>query len=138
MLLPKGYYLSCSVGDQAFLAPTAFNIRSIEAVGKANGLNPIAVNAYVGHYGTFDYQRSRDTAGNTTFYSGFTNVSNFDVGVYMQAAGYSRTASSTIAEGFARLFSSNAGDPLQRLFWNLGYDTASQGKTPACTTEVYY
>ena len=136
--LPKGYYLSCGVDNQAFLAPTQFNIKQIEATGKANGLNPIAVNANVGHYGTFDYQRNRDSAGNTTFYSGFTNVSNFDVGVYMESAGYSRAATSAIANGFALFKSSNFGDQLQALFRNLGYDTAAKGQVPACTIEVYY
>ena len=115
-----------------------FDIHTIEAAGRTNGLNPIAVNANVGHYGTFDYQRSRDAAGNTTFYSGYTNVSNFDVGVYMQSAGYSRTATSAIANGFALFKSSNFGDLLQALFRNLGYDTAAKGSNPTCTIETYY
>jgi RHS repeat-associated protein len=137
LFLPGGFgtYQGCSVGDNSFYAPLSFDIAKIEAAGQANGLNPFALNANVGQYGTFDFQRSRDSAGNTTFYSGFTNVSNFSVGVYLQSAGYSQWAGSAIANGFALLRSSNFGDPNQALYRNLGFDTAAKGQVPACLIE---
>lgn len=130
--LPGDLFQICAVGKASFPAPYTFDMTKIEAAGHANGLNPFAINANVGQYGTFDFQRSRDSAGNTTFYSGFTPVSNFSVGVYMQSAGYSLLATSAIANGFALLRSSNFGDPAQALYRNLGYDTAANGQTPFC------
>ena len=130
--LPGDLFQICAVGKTSFPAPYTFDVTKIEAAGHANGLNPFAINANVGQYGTFDFQRSRDSAGNTTFYSGFTPVSNFNVGVYMQSAGYSRLATSAIANGFALLRSSNVGDPAQAQYRNLGYDTVANGKTPFC------
>lgn len=67
------------------------------------------MNAAVGHYGTFDFQRSRDGAGNTTFYSGYTPVSNFSVGAYLYSAGFSKSVVSFISNTFA-LFKSAVGD----------------------------
>src|SRR4051794_16265940 len=55
----------------------ASTFTKIEAAAKSGGYSPQAMNAAVGHYGTFDFQRVRDSAGNTTFYSGYTPVSNF-------------------------------------------------------------
>ena len=130
--LPGDLYQICAVGRTSFPAPFKFDITKIEAAGQANGLNPFAANANVGQYGTFDFQRSRDSSGNTAFYSGFTPVSNFSVGAYMQSAGYSRLLTSAIANGFALLRSSNFGDPAQALYRNLGYDTAAKGQTPFC------
>ena len=130
--LPKGPYLSCSVGDQSFYAPTQFNIKTIEAAGHAKPYDLVAANAAVGHYGTFDYQRSVDSSGNTTFYKGFTPVSNFDVGAYMQSAKFPQWATSLISNVLAELKSSNAGDPAQGIYRNLGFNTAAAGQVPAC------
>lgn len=130
--LPKRPYLSCSVGGQSFYAPRQFNIKTIEAAGRAKPYDLVAANAAVGHYGTFDYQRSVDSAGSTTFYRGFTPVSNFDVGVYMQSAKFPQWATSLIANIFAAAKSSNAGDPAQGSYRNLGYNTAAAGQVPAC------
>jgi len=130
--LPGDLFQICAVGKTSFPAPYTFDITKIEAAGHINGLNPFAVNANVGQGGTFDFQRSKDSAGNVTFYSGFTPVSNFNVGTYMQSAGYSRGVTSAIANGFALLRSSNFGDPAQAQYRNLGYDTAANGKIPFC------
>lgn len=112
---PGDLYHICAVGKTSFPAPFRFDITKIEAAGHANGLNPFAVNANVGQGGTFDFQRSKDSAGNTTFYSGFTPLSNFSVGVYMQSAGYSRLVTSAIANGFALLRSSTTRRGKNRL-----------------------
>jgi RHS repeat-associated protein len=130
--LPAGARV-CSANENYFFAPPSFDISKIEAAGRAGGLNPVKMNASVGHYGTFDFQRSRDNAGKTTFYAGFTPVSNFAVGVYEQSAGFNRFAASTIANVFAFWKSSNFGDPAQARYRNLGYEAAAKGQTPTCS-----
>jgi hypothetical protein len=137
LFLPAGFgtYQSCSVGNNSFYAPLGFDMATIEAAGRANGLNPFALNASVGQNGTFDFQRSLNSSGNTTFYSGFTNVSNFGVGVYEQSAGFPKWMGNALANGYALFRSSNFGDPNQALYRNLGFDTAAKGQVPACVTE---
>ena len=130
--LPGDLYQICAVGNTSFPAPFKFDITKIEAAGRAGGHSLTAMGNAVGHYGTFDFQRSRDSAGNTTFYSGFTPVSNFAVGAYMQSAGFSHFTTDFIANTFALLKSSNFGDPAQAQFRNLGYDTAAKGQVPFC------
>jgi RHS repeat-associated protein len=44
-----------------FYAPPGFDLNAIVAAGKAGGLNPFTALAAVGHNGTFDFQRSRDS-----------------------------------------------------------------------------
>jgi RHS repeat-associated protein len=122
----------CFDNQNYFYAPPTFDITKIEAAGRAGGWSPQAMNAAVGHYGTFDFQRSRDSAGNTTFYSGYTPVSNFSVGAYVYSAGFSKSVGSFIANTFALFKSSNAGDPAQATYRNLGYDTAARGQVPVC------
>jgi len=83
---------------------------------------------------TFDFQRETSIlTGTTTFYSGYTPVSNMAVGAYMCGAGYSETQMNLIARTFAATMWSNAGDPEQSLYWNLGYDLAAAGWSPSCT-----
>ena len=122
----------CFDNQNSFYAPPTFDIHKIEAAGKAGGWNPQAMNANVGHYGTFDFQRTRDTAGNTTFYSGYTPVSNLSVGAYLYSAGFSKSVASLISNTFALFKSSNAGDPAQATYRNLGFDTAARGQVPVC------
>jgi hypothetical protein len=50
-------------------------------------VNVTAANAAVGQGGTFDFQRSPNSAGDTIFYSGYSNVSNFGVGAYLYGTG---------------------------------------------------
>jgi RHS repeat-associated protein len=130
--LPGDLFQICAAGNTTFPAPFKFDITKIEAAGRAGGYSLTAMGASVGHYGTFDFQRSRDNAGNTTFYSGFTPVSNFAVGAYMQSAGFSRSITDLIANTFALLKSSNFGDPAQAQMRNLGYDTAAKKQVPFC------
>lgn len=114
-----------------FNAPPEFDLNAIVAAGKAGGL--LHADASVGHYGTFDFQRVRDSAGNTIFYSGYTDASNIAVGAYLYGAGYSEEDASTIANTFALWMSSNAGSPQQAVYRNLGYDLAAAGWSPTCT-----
>jgi hypothetical protein len=110
----------CFDNQNYFYAPPTFNINKIEAAGKAGGWSPQAMNAAVGHYGTFDFQRTRDSAGNTTFYSGYTPVSNFAVGTYLYSAGFSKSVGSFIANTFALFKSSNTGDSAQATYPKFG------------------
>jgi RHS repeat-associated protein len=114
-----------------FHAPPGFDLNQIVAAGRAGGLSHAG--SAVGHYGTFDFQRSRDSAGNTTFYSGYTPVSNIAVGAYLYGAGYSRADAILVPNAFAYTMSSNAGDPQQASYWALGYDLAAAGWNPSCT-----
>jgi hypothetical protein len=86
--------------------------------------NLSAMNRAVGHFGTFDYQRV-GTPSSFTFYSGYTAVSNIDVGAYLYGAGFSQSQAATISNTFANLFSNNAGDPNQAIYRNLGYQMAA-------------
>ena len=116
-----------------FYAPPGFNLDQIVAAGKAGGKNPFAALAAVGQYGTFDFQRSRDSAGNTTFYSGYTSVSNVAVGAYLYGAGFSDAQATFISNTYASAKSSNAGASQQAVYRNLGYDLAAAGWNPSCT-----
>jgi hypothetical protein len=107
-------------------------MNSIVKAGKADGWNPVAWNAAVGQYGRFDYQRSSDNAGNTTFYKDYTFVSNFNVGAYLYGVGASKSGASAISNTFAAFRSSNAGAEEQSAFRNLGYDMAASGRAPTC------
>lgn len=51
----------------------------------------------------------------------------FAVGVYLAETGLSYNEAMKIPSLFANLFSSNAGDPAQRKFWDLGWQAAKSG-----------
>lgn len=124
-VLPKNA-LACNAIGQSFYAPPTFNIAKIAAAGSAGGyFNIFAMRAAVAQYGTFDFQRVRDPAGNTTFYTGYTPVSNMAVGAYLYGAGYGLAAAGWLSNLYASLHSSNAGDPHQEQFRDLGYLAAA-------------
>jgi hypothetical protein len=108
-----------------FYAPPGFDLNKIVAAGRSGGL--LGANAAVGQCGTFDFQRVRDNAENTAFYYGYTGVSNIAVGTYLYGPGISEGGASLIANTFALFRSSNAGDPEQAIYRNLGYDLAAAG-----------
>ena len=92
------------------------------------------MNQAVNHYGTYDYQRSRDAARNTTFYSAYTPVSNISVGAYLYGAGYSLSGAISLATTAAYLIdASNAGDPALAQYWTLGYNMAAQNVGYLCS-----
>ena len=78
----------------------------------------------VGHLGKFDYQRDYKKR---EFISPYTDAANFAVGVYLAGTGLSYDEAMKIPTQFANLFSSNAGDPAQRKFWDLGWQAAKSG-----------
>jgi hypothetical protein len=133
-VLPEGPYTNlCHSGQVNFLAPASFDFSAVVAAGNAGGVSPFAANAAVGQGGTFDYQRSSNSAGDTVFYSGYTNVSNFGVGGYLYGAGFTQLGASTVANAFAFFKSSNAGDPNQAVYRNGGYQAAASGGQISCS-----
>jgi len=107
-------------------------MNAVVNAGKADGWHPISWFAAVGPYGRFDYQRSVDRAGNTTFYKDYTPVANFNVGAYLYGVGAWKSGASAISNTWAFFGSSNAGSKEQTEFRNLGYDTAASGEAPIC------
>lgn len=61
------------------------------------------------------------------FISPYTDAANFAVSVYLAGTGLSYNKAMKIPSLFANLFSSNAGDPAQRKFWDLGWQAAKSG-----------
>ena len=68
-----------------FDAPNYANFKAAYQSGVGDGLNPFALNADFGHWGTYDYQRV-----GSTFISAYTYASNYAVGIGLNGAGVSR------------------------------------------------
>jgi hypothetical protein len=121
--------LSCTAMGQRFFAPPSFDLSLIVADGYAHGRFDFShMGNAVGHNGTYDFQRVRDGAGNTAFYSGYTPVSNIAVGAYLYGAGYGETGAGLMSDSYAFLNSANFGDPQQAKFRDLGWSIANAGK----------
>ena len=86
-------YFLCSTGRE--LGGSLFRWPS-------GGFNPLAWNAAEGQFGTYDFQRN---ASENTFYTQYTNASNFGVGVYLNGAGFSEDQSLGISWVYSELFS---------------------------------
>ena len=128
--LPKGAH-TCSAMGLQFYAPPGFDLSQIVAAGQSGGLS--GAGASVGHNGTFDFQRETSIlTGTTTFYSGYTQVANIAVGAYEYGAGLSPAGANFLANAYADVMSSNAGDPELTLYQNFGYDLAAAGWSPSC------
>jgi hypothetical protein len=63
---------------------------------------------YLGHDGTFDYQRKGNKITGYTQLRQFRDVSNFNVGLFFQQAGLTLDAALGFAGAYARFRSSNA------------------------------
>lgn len=113
-----------------FYAPPNFNLQAIVKAGYSDRLE--GARAAVGQYGTFDFQRVRDSAGNTAFYSGYTPVANIAVGAYLYGAGVSRGGADLISNTYAFFNSSNGATAQQAVYRNLGWDLAAAGWSPSC------
>ncbi len=94
-----------------------------------------SINATVGQTGTFDYQRSGNRLTGLIQFPEFRDVSNFNVGLYMQQTGqFSEEETLSLAGTFARWFSSNympdqpyGLDPRTASFIRTGYRTGAGG-----------
>ncbi|MGH6813131.1 MAG: hypothetical protein ACREDM_12615, partial [Methylocella sp.] len=107
------------------VAPSRANFHDVYVAG-TRVTNPFQINAYVGHYGQYDYQR--DKASNT-YYPEYKHSSNYAVGVFMAGAGYTRERTSDISETFAYFYSRNyKTDMAERKYWTYrGWDDAHDG-----------
>jgi hypothetical protein len=111
-----------------FYAPPDANFFQVYASGLSirgvpTGFDAAAVTIAVGHGGLFDYQRL-----NGTFYSQYTNASNYGVGVFMNGAGYTEDETKLIGSIFAHIFSSNPGDSNRKIWWKRGWEDAEAGR----------
>ncbi len=127
-----GDALSCDGMGRQFYAPPQFDLGLVQAAGRAGGMfNGSAMRAAVGQFGRFDYQRS-GTPSNFNFFADYTPVSNVAVGAYLQGAGYSESWASLVSNTYAAFKSSNAGDPRQTIFRNLGFELAAGKGSYSC------
>ncbi|HEV2365421.1 MAG TPA: RHS repeat-associated core domain-containing protein [Caulobacteraceae bacterium] len=124
--------IKCSAYGMTFLAPPGFNVGNIAAAGRAGGWSFAAMNAAVGQYGRFDFQRSRDSSGNTTYYPAYQFASNVAVGAYLNGTGIPEILSNAIEDIFASLKSSNAGSGDQIMGQEIGWDVAAGNASLSC------
>jgi hypothetical protein len=118
--------VSLTAGDgTSFYAPPDADFSKVYAAGQANWLDLIAAYLAVGTNGTYDFQRD-----NGTFFTSYTNASNYGVGVYMAGAGFSYDATITIGSVYAKYFSSNAGSLSHISWWTRGWNDATSGLGP--------
>ena len=123
--------IACSAYGVPFLAPPDFNLRSIVAAGQRGGWNPFAGIAAVGHYGSFDFQRSV-SSGTTTFYTQYEIVSNIAVGAYLYGTGMPEILANALEDTFASSMSSNAGSGDQIIGQEIGWDAAAGTAAISC------
>jgi len=124
--------IKCSAYGMTFLAPPGFNLGNIAAAGRAGGWNLGAMNAAVGQYGSFDFQRSRGSSGNTTYYPAYQVASNVAVGAYLNGTGIPEILSNAIEDTFAFFKSSNAGNGDQIMGQEIGWDAAAGNASLSC------
>ncbi len=128
--LPADAVPHLSPEGRTFYAPPDADFYDVYEAGRANSeQDPIQIWRDVGHFGRFDFQRqgSKNRFINDLFFSEYTNASNFAVGVYMNAAGFSLEQTKNIAGLFARFRSSNPGDLERTSWWIDGWYAADSG-----------
>lgn len=91
------------------------------------------MNSAVGHYGSFDFQRSRDAAGNTTFYTQYQVASNVAVGAYLYGTGIPEILSNGIEDAYAFFKSSNSGNGDQIMGQEIGWMAAAGDVPISCS-----
>ncbi len=115
--------ISLAAGDgESFYAPPDADFLKVYAAGEANWQNPFAAISAIWVNGTYDFQRD-----DGSFYSAYTNASNYAVGVYMAGAGYSHHATISIGSFLANSYSSNPGRKTQQAWWTRGWNDATDG-----------
>jgi hypothetical protein len=92
------------------------------------------MNGAVGHYGSFDFQRSTSPTGNVTFYTQYQVASNVAVGAYLYGTGIPEILSNAIEDIFSLSMSSNSGDSNQMLGQDIGWEAAAGATSISCTS----
>ena len=128
-------YHRTTYGNHVFNAPPGANFHTVYKAGNYTGTLNIPfkwnqINSDVGHFGNFDFQRQIHflQPDNFDFILAYTDSANYAVGVYMNGAGYSLDETINVSGGFAKLFSSNSGDPQQLKMWKAGWNDAENGQ----------
>lgn len=112
---------------QYFYAPATANFNDVRSAGQSDGTSGAYANIW--QFGTYDFQRlGASSSDGGTFWSEWTNASNFAVGVYMNGAGFSESMMDSIGTYAADLMSSDAGSPNLITWWNNGWIAASLGR----------
>jgi hypothetical protein len=111
------------------MAPPRANFQEVYAAGEKIANWPIAdkyeaAKTALQQFGTYDFQRDKDTNTHT---KGYVNASNYAVGVYMAGAGYGRWESVKIAQAYGYLFSSSKYDKNAQAWTERGWDDATEG-----------
>jgi RHS repeat-associated protein len=123
--VPPGSVLYTTSDGQTFWAPKSSNFCLAYYAGQENslviGFSVAAADAAIGHFGTFDYQRN----GNN-FYRAYVDASNFAVGVYMEAAGFTYQELSTIGTLFHFGTLSSGDLANQQAWWQIGFAAERQ------------
>ena len=89
-----GNSCTCTSGTNTFYAPSGTNFNDVLSAGRSSSGDLSTLNANVGHFGAFDFQRD---ASMNQFTGAYTNASNFAVGVYMYGGGFSWEATQLVA-----------------------------------------
>ncbi|MHB2018562.1 MAG: RHS repeat-associated core domain-containing protein [Candidatus Xenobia bacterium] len=117
--VPSNAVLYVSNDGNLFWAPPEESPQQVFQTGQQNGWNPLQVSNCLGHFGQFDVQRD-----GYQFIPAYTDASNYNVGLYMNGAGYDWLNTYGIANTFASGYSSNAGSSAQWTWWWQGWNDA--------------
>jgi hypothetical protein len=138
---PTGHVMSpdpdlgkvASEGRQAAQEALSMGLSPTTAMGAAPYLYG-SLGIHLGHAGVFDYQRTGNMITGYNQYPHFRNISNVNVGLFGQQAGFSLDQVLTISGEFAKRRSSNARpneryglDPKTREYIEIGYKIGESG-----------
>ncbi|WP_233260195.1 hypothetical protein [Luteibacter sp. OK325] len=129
--VPDGAYFFASMDGAGFYAPGNYDFSAVYVAGVKDKDNIFDHASYasikqaIGQGGTYDVQRSQGV-----FYGAYTNASNFNVGIYMNGAGYTLHQTETIGAVYSRRNSSNANSPGQTQWWVRGWQSAQAKNFP--------
>ena len=107
------------------MAPPKADFREVYAAGASSKpYDVLAMYEALGHFGTFDFQRDRES---NSFYDKYIHAANYAVGVYMAGAGYDKWTSVKIAETYGFFGSSNKYSSEGKEWTERGWADAKQG-----------
>jgi RHS repeat-associated protein len=129
--VPDGAYFFASMDGAGFYAPGNYDFSAVYVAGVKDKDNIFGHASYdsiqkaIGQGGTYDVQRSQGV-----FYGAYTNASNFNVGIYMNGAGYTLYQTKAIGAVYSRRNSSNANSASQTQWWVRGWQSAQAKNFP--------
>jgi RHS repeat-associated protein len=123
---------TCKFGGETFSAPPGTDFKAIAEAGKGHWGEPREIIRRIGQGGTYDLQR--DMSRNE-FYSAYTPVANFAVGLWMHGTGYSLPTTLVGGIGYGAVKSSNfSAETVAEWskWWSMGWVAAEYGTFPEC------